>query len=123
MNPNSNILHNLKIIGKITAIVLLITTLLLCATGFLLYQFRFSDKTLHICVIAIYIISNFIGGLLVGKVQKEHKFIWGLSCGISYFFLLLFCSLILTQTLTSIESAIIAFLCCTLSSMFGGMLA
>lgn len=123
MNQNNTLLANLLSVLKVTIAVIVVTTGLVFLSAFLLYQFRFSNTTLQFFVAAIYLISNFIGGLIIGKAKRERKFIWGLSTGITYFFILLILSLIFTHGLPEMQSAGIALLSCLLGGILGGMLA
>ena len=63
-----------------------ISAVLLLFLAFLLYKFSLPKQVIGIGVTAVYIVSTFIGGFLLGKHMKVKKFLWGLAIGMGYFF-------------------------------------
>lgn len=101
----------------ITGISLLILT-------FLLYKLDLDEQKVSIGIIAIYVISTFAGGVVIGKLAKVKRFMWGLSLGIGYFALLLFISLLVYRTLQGDGTNIITtFVLCAGGGMLGGMVS
>ena len=66
-----------------------VTGLLLLLLTLLVYKMEFSEEKVTAGITAIYVLSTFVGGLVIGKLSKMRKFLWGLAVGILYFGLLL----------------------------------
>ena len=71
----------------------IISGLLLLLLTFLLYKFNINEGKVAAGIIMIYVVSTFVGGFIIGKLSGTRKFLWGLTCGILYFALLLLVSL------------------------------
>ena len=67
----------------------IISGLLLLLLTFLLYKFNINEGKVAAGIIMIYVVSTFVGGFIIGKLSGTRKFLWGLTCGILYFALLL----------------------------------
>ncbi len=65
-----------------------LTGALLMILAFLLFKMDLSEKVVGVGIVAIYILSCFLGGLVMGKKAKRQKYIWGLMAGAGYFLLL-----------------------------------
>ncbi len=90
----------------------------------MLYKFKFQDNVILICIGVIYFVANLVGGLIIGKVKMERKFVWGMSVGLTYFFILGVVSFIITQSFFSNGiPGIIALLCCSAGGTIGGMIS
>jgi putative membrane protein (TIGR04086 family) len=75
-------------------------------------------------IILAYIVSSFIGGFFVGKKTEQKKFLWGLMMGVFYFAVLLMISLLWNKVSPMpIGNLLTAFVICSFSGMFGGMLS
>lgn len=99
----------------ISAVAIFIMALLLLKTGI-------SEKTLHIVIIAVYVISCFLSGLYCGKKIKTRRFLWGLMEGILYFAVLGMISLIMNKGQFSPGMAATSLICLG-SGMLGGMIS
>ena len=64
-----------------------------CAADILLYQFELDEQKVTAGIVVIYVVSTFVGGLILGKLTKVNRFAWGLTLGVAYFVLLLLISL------------------------------
>lgn len=84
--------------GLLISYVVTCLFLLLMALG--VWKFHFSDRIVSIGIIVTYIVSSMVGGVYIGKKQKEKKFLWGMLMGVLYVAVL-----------------------CILSGMLGGMFA
>lgn len=101
----------------VTGILLLLLTLLL-------YKLNLDEGKVTGGIIAIYVISTFVGGFAAGKMAKVRKFAWGLTIGILYFGLLLLISLGVYRTLQgSGANVLTTFLLCAGGGMLGGMIS
>ena len=66
-----------------------VTGILLIILALALYKFELNEGAVTAGVTAVYLISTFTGGLVVGKLAKVRRFLWGIVLGILYFALLL----------------------------------
>ena len=101
----------------VTAVFLLILTLLL-------YQFELGERFVSAGIVAIYILSTLVGGIIIGKIAQTRRFIWGISLGIIYFLLLLLITLgVYREINTDIGNLITTFILCIGGGMIGGMIS
>ncbi len=101
-----------------------VTLLLLLIFAAMIYKMDISTQITEIGIIAIYVLSGFLGGFLMGKQMKSRKFLWGILVGLSYFCILLAVSLgINGGTIEDTVRLLITFVLCTASSMIGGMVS
>lgn len=79
---------------------------------------------LSIGVILTYILSNILGGFLVGKVMGRQKFFWGVVIGGIYYAVLVVVGVFLMGTPISGNMQLVSGgMMCVISGMLGGMLA
>lgn len=75
-------------------------------------------------VIVLYVISSAAGGIYIGKMQMEKKFLWGLLTGSLFFVLLVIVTVLAGDFSGKIGMDFLtAFFICALSGTLGGMLA
>ena len=75
-------------------------------------------------IVAIYVLSTFAAGFIMGKLKKSKKFIWGLLMGGIYFLLLFGISFGVYRSFEGNGTSVLTtFLLCTGGGMLGGMLA
>lgn len=102
----------------------LMTGGLLLLLALLLYRFQFSEQTVHIAIILIYVAASFAAGFLSGKKTQERRFLWGLAAGILYFAVLVLVSLLVNHGLKDMDTRLFSTLMiCGGSGMLGGMLS
>lgn len=124
MNRENNILSFILPILKTALAVIFFTFAMLFLLALLIFKFHFNDSAINTGIIIIYFLSNFIGGLIIGKVKKEKKFLWGFVTGLTYFIILSIASFIAMHGFYSdLSSAVSAFASCILGGLMGGMLA
>ena len=100
-----------------SAVLLLILTLLL-------YRFRLPEEQITIGIYAVYILSCFLGGFLVGKAMKTRRFFWGMLIGLLYFVVLfLMSSLQNPSAPTELPHMLSVLSMCLVSGMAGGMVS
>ncbi len=100
-----------------------VTGLMLLVLAFLLYQFQLPKGVMGVGNTLIYIVSTFLGGLLLGKQMKVKKYLWGLVLGGGYFVILLLVSLIAGGGIENMTSNFfLTLILCAGSGMLGGML-
>ena len=89
-----------------------------------LYKFNIDEGKVAAGIIMIYVISTFLGGFIIGKLSGNRKFLWGLTCGILYFALLLLVSLGVYRSLQGNGANVVTtFLLCAGGGMLGGMVS
>ena len=101
-----------------------VTGILLLLLALLLYKLNLNEKQVTIAVMAIYLLSTFIGGFVIGKLNQVRKFLWGMIVGICYFVLLLLVSVGVYHSLKNGgANAMTTLLLCIGGGLLGGMFA
>lgn len=107
---------------KILLLMYIITGILLLAVTVLLSKLQLSEGAVSVAVVAIYVLSGFVGGLVAGKKMKSRKFLWGMIMGGCYFVVLVAGSVLFHQgiemDLTRLATTLVL---CIASGMVGGM--
>ncbi len=102
----------------------LITGVLLLILTLFLYKFEMNEKAASAAIVAVYLVSTFIGGIILGKLAKVRRFLWGMGLGVVYFGLLLLITLGVYRTLdTSAVHLMTTFVLCAGGGMAGGMIS
>ena len=102
----------------------IITAILLLILTFFVYKFELGEKIASAGIVAIYVISTLIGGLIIGKIGQTRRFIWGISLGIIYFLLLLLITLGVYRSINSdMSNLITTWILCVGGGMIGGMIS
>lgn len=102
----------------------LLAAILLILLAFLLYQFHLKESQVGIAVTAIYVITCFIGGMLMGKGMKQRRFFWGFLLGAMYFAILFAASYFMGKGLPMDMGQVVrTFIICAASGTIGGMLS
>ena len=108
----------------ILGIMFVCSMLLLGMITVIVWKIDGGSNILSIGVILTYILSNILGGFLVGKMMGQQKFFWGVVIGAVYFLVLLVAGVLLMDTRLSGNMQIISSaMMCVISGMLGGMLA
>lgn len=111
-------------IGKVMLLEIVLTAVLLCILALLLQRLRPAESTVLIGIKLLYVIVNFIGGMLIGKIMSRRKFLWGVLTGLTYFVLLSLVSFLVNRGFyVDIHQAFSACLLCMAGGTAGGMLA
>lgn len=120
----NNIIQKIMWMLKAMLASYIVTGLLLLLLTFLLYQFKLDEQTVVAGIVVIYVVSTFIGGLILGKLTKKRKFLWGSILGGLYFLLLFLISYgIYREFNTNGLNAITTALLCVGGGMLGGMVS
>lgn len=102
----------------------IITGILLLLLAFLMYKMDLAEPVVNGAIIAIYIISGFFGGFLMGKKAGVKKYLWGLLMGALYYGILFFVGLLLHQGMDVDTVHLISTMAlCLLSATAGGMIS
>lgn len=109
---------------KCMVVAFLVTLLILVLAAFFWYKTDMAPSVLSGMLVAAYIVSNFIGGWMIGKKAEKRKFLWGLLLGAGYFLLVFLISFLgNAYMLGDVRDLLLAGILCTLSGMFGGMIS
>lgn len=90
----------------------------------LVWKMDGGSNVLCIGIILTYILSNILGGFLVGKLMGKQKFFWGVVIGTIYFLVLLVAGVFIMKIKVSGNMQLISgAMMCIISGMLGGMIA
>ena len=102
----------------------IVTGLLLLGLSFLVYKFELDEQLVVGGIVAIYVISTFMGGYIIGKLTGVRKFVWGMIVGAIYFVLLFLISYgVYREFNTNGISVITTAILCIGGGTLGGMLS
>ena len=102
----------------------IVTGILLLLLTMALYKMELNEKMVSAAIVALYVMATLIGGILIGKMAKVKRFIWGLGLGIAYFALLLLITLGVYHTLNGDGANLVTtFILCAGGGMVGGMIS
>lgn len=102
----------------------IVTGLSLLLLTYLLYKFDWDEQKITVGVVAIYVLSTFVAGFIMGKVRKTRKFLWGMIVGTLYFVLLFLISFGVYRSFSGDGTNFITtFLLCVGGGMLGGMIS
>lgn len=102
----------------------IVTGLLLLGLTALVYKVKLDEQKVVAGIVAIYIVSTFIGGFIIGKLTKVKKFIWGMILGTCYVVLLFVISYgVYRDFNTNGLHALTTVLLCVGGGTLGGMLS
>ncbi len=102
----------------------ILTGVLLLLLAVALYKLELNEKAVSAAIVAIYIVSTLIGGIIIGKFARVRRYLWGLGLGIGYFALLLLITLGVYRTLNGDAANLVTtFGLCAGGGMAGGMLS
>ena len=90
-----NMQKNIKVIWWIKSLLAsyIVTGILLLVLTFFMYKFELNEKIVSAAIVGIYVVSTLIGGMIIGKLTKSKRYLWGMVLGIIYFVLLLLITL------------------------------
>jgi len=102
----------------------IVTGILLLGLTFLVYRFEWDEQIVIGILVSVYVISTFTGGLILGKLMKNKKYLWGLFVGGVYFLLLTLISYgVYRDFSTNGLNVMTTLLLCVGGGMLGGMVA
>lgn len=102
----------------------IITGIFLIVLALLLYRFELNERIVSAAIVAIYVLSTFIGGFIIGKLVRVRRFLWGMSLGVIYFALLLLITLGVYRGLNGDGTNLLTtFILCAGGGMAGGMIS
>ena len=102
----------------------IVTGLLLLGLTILVYKFELDEQVVVAGIVAIYVVSTFMGGYIIGKLTGSKKYMWGMLIGVVYFLLLFLISYgVYREFNTNGISAITTAILCIGGGTLGGMLS
>lgn len=102
----------------------IITAVLLMGLTLLLYKFELDEKFVSAGIVAIYVTSTLIGGIIIGKLVQVKRFLWGMTLGVLYFAMLLVITLGIYRTLNGDGvNLMTTLILCAGGGMAGGMIS
>ena len=117
---------NQKIIWLLKALLFsyVVTGISLLLLSVLLYKFEWNEHLVSAAIVAVYVLSTVVGGIVIGKLVRTRRFFWGLLLGNLYFILLLVITIILYRSLSGNGlNMLTAWILCTGGGMTGGMVS
>lgn len=117
---------NQKIIWLLKALLFsyVVTGISLLLLSVLLYKFEWNEHLVSAAIVAVYVLSTVVGGIVIGKLVRTRRFFWGLLLGNLYFILLLIITIILYRSLSGNGlNMLTAWILCTGGGMTGGMIS
>lgn len=117
---------NIKAIWWIKSLLAsyIVTGILLLILTFFMYKFELNEKIVSAAIVGIYVVSTLIGGIIIGKLTREKRYLWGMILGILYFALLLIITLGVYRTLNGDSVSIVtSLILCAGGGMAGGMIS
>ena len=121
-----NMQKNIKVIWWIKSLLAsyIVTGILLLVLTFFMYKFELNEKIVSAAIVGIYVVSTLIGGMIIGKLTKSKRYLWGMVIGIIYFVLLLLITLGVYRTLNGDSVSIVtSLILCAGGGMTGGMIS
>lgn len=102
----------------------IVTVILLLVLTLLVYKLELGEKFVSAGIVAIYVLSTLAGGIIIGKIARTKRFVWGISLGILYFLLLLLITLGIYRDIGSETGKLITtWILCICGGMAGGMIS
>ena len=117
---------NQKIIWLLKALLFsyVVTGISLLLLSVLLYKFEWNEHLVSAAIVAVYVLSTVVGGIVIGKLVRTRRFFWGLLLGNLYFILLLVITIILYRSLSGNGlNMLTAWILCTGGGMTGSMIS
>lgn len=106
----------------VLVVMYIVTGMLLLLLAFFMYRTEPAEPVVGGAIIAIYILSGFLGGFLIGKRAGVRKYLWGLLLGALYYGVLLLVGALLHGGMQTDPVQIGSTMAlCLLSAMAGGM--
>ena len=121
-----NMQKNITVIWWIKSLLAsyIVTGILLLVLTFFMYKFELNEKIVSAAIVGIYVVSTLIGGMIIGKLTKSKRYLWGMVLGILYFVLLLLITLGVYRTLNGDSVSIVtSLILCAGGGMTGGMIS
>lgn len=111
-------------VAAAVVVMFIVSGLLLLLLAMLLYKMDLSESVVKVGVVVVYVVSGLVGGILMGKIMREQKFLWGLAAGVLYFVILFVVSMLFKGGIDVEPTKLVTtFILCAASGMAGGMVS
>lgn len=77
---------------KIQIVMYVVSVVLLAVLAGMLYRWSIAESAVSVSIMAIYVVTGMLGGLLSGKLYGRRRLLWGALAGVLYFLLLFWVS-------------------------------
>ena len=115
-----------KIVWIIKALFLayLISGISLLLMALAVYKLEWGEQIVLAGVVVVYVFSNLVAGIYIGKKFGHRRFLAGLVCGVLYAILLCLVSAIVYRDISgNVGNMAVTLLVCSGSGMVGGMIS
>ncbi|MFI3237154.1 MAG: TIGR04086 family membrane protein [Lachnospiraceae bacterium] len=116
----------ISIVKKIMVSMLvasIIVGVLLLFTSYLISKSFIGENQVQIVLLVIHGVAAFVSGIMIGKIQKERKFMWGMVAGVAWFLFVLILSFALQSTGIDTKELGGVLFVSLIGGLLGGMLA
>lgn len=108
---------------KVLLLEYVVSALLLLIVALCMYKAGLAQNVAKILVLGVYFIANFVGGLIIGKAQKNKRLIWGVIMGAAYLAVLLLVSVLTEGNVNGNNGVLAVSVCCILAGSIGGIMS
>ena len=109
-------------IVKLLIVCYVITGIFLAILAFIVYKISPSEHFVSGAILFAYVMSTFIGGMILGKMMGKRKYMWGIVFGILYFVVVFAVSLVMNGVVGEpFRNALTICMLCMSGGMLGGM--
>ncbi len=122
MEKNTNYTQKMMWVLKSLSFAYLATAVLLSIFAVLAYRLDLQENVKNIISLVIYVLSNLVGGFVVGKCTKQKRYLWGVLVGVLYFSLLILITLGVHRTISD-GNVVTVMILCICSGTIGGMIS
>ena len=111
-------------IAKVMVLEAALSFAALCLFALVLMKLQPEEGTIRMGIKFVYVAVNLVGGLMIGKVMHQRKFLWGVLTGVMYFAVVSVVSFIVHQGFyVDVQNAVVTCLLCIVGGMIGGMIS
>ncbi len=111
-------------VAKVMILEAAISLAALCLFALVLMKLQPEESTIRTGIKFVYVVTNLVGGFLIGKVMHQRKFLWGVLTGVMYFAVVSVVSFIVHQGFyQDVQNAVVTCLLCIVGGMIGGMIS
>lgn len=108
-------------IFKVLLMEFLCSAVLLALVALLMYKAGIDQSVTIILVGVVYFVTTFVGGLVMGKAQREKRLIWGIAMGILYIAILMLIAVLIKSELVGSHQLVVCIACSIFGGALGGM--
>lgn len=106
---------------KVLFVEFIVSVVLLLGIALVVYKTGMGQSTARILIVAVYALSTFLGGMIIGKAQKSRRLLWGAAAGGLYIVVLLLVSMLVKSDMAAEGNMIAAVISSVAGGCIGGM--